>query len=101
MSPDALTTLGPDTQAEELAAVHTIREHHLGWSLTQILDDEAITSRCSQTQIARPLDRPDVVRAVGEDLHELRLRIRGDDRPAVPQAAPDWPGATSRTLGRS
>lgn len=72
MPSDPLTALAPDTQAEELAAEHIIREHHPGRSLAEILTDEAVTRRCSETQIARLLDRPEVIRAVGEDLLELR-----------------------------
>jgi hypothetical protein len=60
------------TQGEELAAEHLIREHHRGRALAEILDDDYITRRCTETQIARLLDRPDVVRAVGVDVLEAR-----------------------------
>lgn len=80
MPSDPLTTLAPDTRAEELAAEHIIREHHLGRSLAEILDDGAITRACSKAQIARLLDRPEVVRAVGGDLLELRLSAPGPSR---------------------
>ena len=83
--PDPFITLAPDTQAEELAVEHIIREHHLGRSLAEILDDEAVSRRCSDAQIARLLDRPEGIRAVGDDLLEPRrsmpARSRGAERP--------------------
>jgi hypothetical protein len=55
------------SQKEDLVAEHVIREHHRGRPLEQILDDAYVTNRLSAQQINRLLDRPEIVRAVGED----------------------------------
>jgi hypothetical protein len=72
MSSDPFITLAPETQTDEQAAKHVIREHHLGRSLTEILADRAVNRRRSKAQIARLFDRPEVVRAAGEDFLQLR-----------------------------
>jgi hypothetical protein len=56
------------TRKEEVVAEYVIREHHLGRSLADILDDTYVTNRCTPEQIRRLLDRPDIVHAVGNDL---------------------------------
>ncbi len=56
------------SQKEDLVAQHVIREHHRGRSLDEILKDSYITNRLSEEQVKRLLDRPEIVRAVGEDL---------------------------------
>lgn len=56
------------SQKDELLAEYVIREHHRGRSLDAILTDAYVTNRCSTQQVARLLDRPDVVHAVGEDV---------------------------------
>jgi hypothetical protein len=70
--PDILRTpfwfLTSPSQKEELLAQYVIREHHLGRALDDILDDAYVTNRCTPDQVARLLDRPDVVHAVGEDV---------------------------------
>jgi hypothetical protein len=45
-----------------------IREHDRGRSLNDILDDPYVRNRCSQSEIARVLDRPDVLKAIGDDM---------------------------------
>jgi hypothetical protein len=63
-------------QGEELAAEHVIREHHGGRALNEILQDRYLTNRCTKRQIARLLDRPEIVHTVGEDMiaaHRLAL----------------------------
>jgi len=55
------------SQKEELVARYVIREHHRGRSLADILDDPYVKNRLSTEQMARLLDRPEVVHAVGED----------------------------------
>ena len=60
--------LSSGSQKEELAAEYVIREHHRGRALDEILNDPSVTNRCSGEQVARLLDRPDIVRAVGDDV---------------------------------
>ena len=55
------------TQGERVAA-YVIREHDRGRSLTDILDDPYVRNRCSEAEISRVLDRPDVLKAIGDDL---------------------------------
>jgi hypothetical protein len=55
------------SQKEELVAEYVIREHHGGRALEEILRDAYVTNRLPGPQVGRLLDRPDIVRAVGED----------------------------------
>ena len=48
-------------------ADYVIREHHRGRPLQEILEDNYVTNRCTPEQIRRLLDRPEVVRAIGDD----------------------------------
>ena len=57
------------TQADRVAA-YVIREHDRGRSLNDILEDAYVRNRCSQSEVARILDRPDVLKAIGDDLAE-------------------------------
>jgi hypothetical protein len=52
---------------EERVAAYVIREHERGRSLAEILEDPYIRNRLSPQQQARLLDRPDVLRAIGQD----------------------------------
>jgi hypothetical protein len=52
---------------EERVAAYVIREHERGRSLEEILQDPYVRNRLSQQQQARLLDRPDVLRAIGQD----------------------------------
>ncbi|HEU0302965.1 MAG TPA: hypothetical protein VFR32_00140 [Gaiellaceae bacterium] len=54
--------------AEERVAAYVIREHERGRSLDDILDDPYVVNRCTQQEIARVLERPEVVRAIGDDI---------------------------------
>jgi hypothetical protein len=56
------------SKKEEIVAEYVIREHHSGRSLSEILTDAYVTNRLSPGQVARLLDRPDVLHAVGEDM---------------------------------
>ena len=51
---------------EERIATYVIREHERGRSLSEILEDPYIRNRCTPQEIARLLDRPEVIRALGE-----------------------------------
>jgi hypothetical protein len=55
------------SQKEDLVAGHVIREHHRGRALDEILEDAFVTNRLTPEQIRRLLDRPELIRAVGED----------------------------------
>ena len=59
---------------EERLAAYVIREHDRGRSLHDILDDPYVRNRCSGHEIARLLDRPDVVKAIGDDMAEAARR---------------------------
>jgi hypothetical protein len=53
---------------EERVAAYVIREHERGRSLEEILQDPYVRNRLSPQQRARLLDRPDVIRAIGDDV---------------------------------
>jgi len=53
---------------EEALAAYIIREHRSGRPLDEILDDPYLKNRASDEQRLRLLERPDVIRAVGEDI---------------------------------
>ena len=55
------------SSSEERVAAYIIREHERGRSLQEILDDPYVRNRLSPEQRARLLDRPDIIRAVGQD----------------------------------
>ena len=55
------------SSAEERVAAYVIREHERGRSLQEILDDPFVRNRLSPQQQARLLDRPDSIRAIGQD----------------------------------
>ena len=52
---------------EEALAAYIVREHKLGRSLDDILDDPYLKNRSTEEQRLRLLERPEVIRAVGED----------------------------------
>jgi hypothetical protein len=56
------------SRAEGAVAEYVVREHHRGRALAEILNDPYVTNRCSAAQIERLLDRPEVVKAIGEDM---------------------------------
>jgi hypothetical protein len=51
---------------EDRLAAYVIREHERGRDLDDILDDPYVRNRAHPQEIARVLDRPEVIRAVGE-----------------------------------
>jgi hypothetical protein len=53
---------------EDSLAAYIVREHRLGRSLVDILDDPYLKNRSTEEQRLRLLERPDVIRAVGEDV---------------------------------
>ena len=55
------------TSKEEALAAYVVREHRQGRSLEDILDDPYLKNRATDEQRLRLLERPEVIRAVGED----------------------------------
>jgi hypothetical protein len=51
---------------EDRLAAYVIREHDRGRSLDDILDDPYVKNRAKPNEVARLLDRPEVIRALGE-----------------------------------
>ena len=51
---------------EERIAAYVIREHERGRPLAEILEDPYIRNRCTPQELARLLDRPEVIHALGE-----------------------------------
>ena len=51
---------------EERLAAYVIREHERGRALAEILEDPYIRNRCTPHEIARLLDQPEVIHALGE-----------------------------------
>jgi hypothetical protein len=62
--------LGARSSQQERIAAYVIREHDRGRTMDDILDDPYVRNRCSPQEIARLLDRPDVIRAIGDDTAE-------------------------------
>jgi len=64
---NALSFLFTRSRTENAVAEYVVREHDRGRSLEEILDDPYVVNRVSREQADRLLDRPEVVRAIGED----------------------------------
>jgi hypothetical protein len=54
------------SSGEERVAAYVIREHSRGRPLAEILEDRYIQNRLSPEAQKRLLDRPEVIRAIGE-----------------------------------
>jgi hypothetical protein len=52
---------------EEALASYVVREHRQGRSLEEILEDPYLKNRATDEQRLRLLERPEVIRSVGED----------------------------------
>jgi hypothetical protein len=52
---------------EERLAQYVIREHDRGRSLSEILEDRYLLNRTTVQQRERLLDRPEVIRAIGDE----------------------------------
>jgi hypothetical protein len=66
--------VGARSSQEERVAAYVIREHDRGRSLDDILDDPYVKNRASERELARLLDRPDVIKALGDDIAEAAKR---------------------------
>jgi hypothetical protein len=53
---------------EDQLAAYVIREHGLGRTIEDIMDDPYIRNRSTEDQRRRLLERPDVIQAVGDHL---------------------------------
>ena len=58
------------SSAEERVAQYVIREHDRGRDLREILEDRYVQNRLTPEQRERLLDRPEVVKAIGNDTLE-------------------------------
>ena len=68
--------LGARSSQEERVAAYVIREHERGRTLAEILDDPYVRNRLTPNEQARLLDRPEVIRAIGDDVvAETRARL--------------------------
>ena len=54
------------TGKEDRIAAYVIREHGRGRALAEVLDDSYVRNRCTDAEVARLLDRPEVIHALGE-----------------------------------
>jgi hypothetical protein len=56
------------TGKEDRVAAYVIREHGRGRALAEVLADPYVRNRCTEAEIARLLDRPEVIHALGESV---------------------------------
>jgi hypothetical protein len=67
------------SSAEEQVVTYLTREHRRGRSVADIFTDRYVQNRLSAEQEARLLDRPDLVRTLGEhDVAAAREVLRKD-----------------------
>jgi hypothetical protein len=76
---DIFSSLFQKSSGEDRVAQYVIREHERGRPLAEILEDRYVVNRLqSPQQRARLLDRPEIVRAVGEhDTQTAKAEITG------------------------
>ena len=58
------------TKKEERIVQYVIREHDHGRSLHEILDDPFVRNRCTNEEVGRLLERPELIHALGKDIVE-------------------------------
>jgi len=51
---------------DDRVAAYIIREHERDRPVSEILDDPYVKNRCSKQQLARVLERPEVIHSLGE-----------------------------------
>jgi hypothetical protein len=61
-----------DSAAEERVVAYLVREHRRGRRFTEIVDDPFVRDRLSKAEVARLLDRPDLIHALGDDVSAER-----------------------------
>ena len=64
---DLFSFLFQRSSADDRVAAYVIREHERGRDLAEILEDRYVLNRLSPDQRARLLDRPEVIKALGND----------------------------------
>jgi hypothetical protein len=62
---------------EERVAVYVVREHKRGRSVSDILDDPYVRNRCSERELARIFERPEVIHALGDDIVAEQVKTLG------------------------
>ena len=67
---------------KERVAAYIIREHGRGKTIDDILDDPYIRNRMSAQEVARVVERPDVLRAIGDDMVEEARAVLAQQRQA-------------------
>jgi hypothetical protein len=75
-----LSFLFADRRSEKQVATYIVREHRQGRSLDDILDDPYVKNRCSQQDVARVLDSPEVIQALGDDIVAEHLEGLGNTK---------------------
>ena len=58
------------SSSEDRIAAYIIREHDGGKAIDDILDDPYIRNRMTAQEVARVIERPDVLHAIGDDMVE-------------------------------
>ena len=71
---------GRGMSKEDALAAYVVREHRQGRSLEDILDDPYLKNRATDEQRLRLLERPEVIRAVGEHT-AAELKSSGENPP--------------------
>jgi hypothetical protein len=56
------------SSGQDRVAAYLIREHERGRSLSEILEDPYVRNRCTPQERDRLLDRPELIRALGDDV---------------------------------
>jgi hypothetical protein len=73
---DLFSFLFARPSAEERVAAYVIREHERGRDVADILQDNYVQNRLTPQQVARLLDRPEVIRALGQEtVEEAKVSI--------------------------
>ncbi len=63
---------------EDALAAYIVREHRQGRPIQEIVEDPYLKNRATDEQRVRLLERPEVIRAIGEDTAAVaRERARG------------------------
>jgi hypothetical protein len=68
--------LGTRSSQEDRVAAYVVREHERGRTLAEILDDPYVRNRLTPHQTERLLDRPEIIRAVGDATIERTKEVR-------------------------
>jgi len=66
------------SSAEDRVAAYVIRKHDRGRGIDDILDDPYVKNRLEKAAVARIIERPDVLRAIGDDIAEAARAALAD-----------------------